>query len=66
MLYTPETLRALLADRNCAKIAAATGLSGATVNQLASGRNMNPTADTLKILTHYFEAQQHGSTTESN
>jgi transcriptional regulator with XRE-family HTH domain len=66
MLHTPETIHRLLQDRNCAKVSAATGLSHATVNKLASGLITNPTADTLQKLTDYFEAQQHGPITESN
>lgn len=57
MLFTPEHIRALLADRNCARVAEATGLGSATISQIASGQNMNPTADTLRKLTDYFEAQ---------
>lgn len=66
MLLTPETIHRLLQDRNCAKVSEATGLSAATINHIANGRITNPTADTLQKLTDYFEAQRHGTITQSN
>lgn len=57
MLFTPEHLRYLLEDRNLQKIADTTGLGYATIQKLARGTQMNPTADTLQKLTRYFEAR---------
>ena len=64
MLYTPEYLRELLTDMNASKVAKACGLSSAVVIHLASGRADNPTADTLKRLTEYFQERGYEPTQE--
>ncbi len=67
MLLNPTQLRALLDDRTLQKVSDRTGISYATVQQIATGINQNPTYDTLQKLSDYFnnntpEALHNGST----
>ena len=67
MLLTPTQLRALLDDRTLQKVSDKSGISYATVQQIARGTNTNPTYDTLQALSDYFnnntpEALTNGST----
>jgi DNA-binding phage protein len=49
-----EKIRKALEDRNLAKVAAQTGLHENTVRAIASGKNTNPTLETIERLVKYL------------
>jgi len=49
-----EKIKKALADRNLARVAAATQLHENTVRAIASGKNTNPTFETISRLTAYL------------
>jgi len=65
MLYTPSELRLLLQDRKCAIVSRETGVTSTTITELANGKKMNPTYETLAKLSKYFEEQENVLTRNS-
>ena len=49
-----EKIKKALADRNLARVAAATQLHENTVRAIAAGKNTNPTLETLNRLNSYL------------
>lgn len=49
-----EKIKKALADRNLARVAAATKLHENTVRAIAAGKNTNPTLETLNRLNTYL------------
>ena len=49
-----ERIKKALADRNLARVAAATKLHENTVRAIAAGKNTNPTLETLNRLNTYL------------
>ena len=49
-----EKIKKALADRNLARVAAATKLHENTVRAIAAGKNTNPTLETLNRLNSYL------------
>jgi transcriptional regulator with XRE-family HTH domain len=58
-MLTLEQIRRALRDRNCAAVGRATGLTGAYVRAIRSGKANNPSFRTVKKLSDYLiEAAQ--------
>ena len=53
---TPDEIRAALQDRRIDAVAAATGIHRNTIAQLRSGKNTNPTWETMRKLSEYLIA----------
>lgn len=54
-----EKIKLALADRNLSKVAAQTGLHENTVRAIASGKNTNPTLETVEKLLSYLFGDKH-------
>jgi len=55
---TLERIKRALSDRNLAKVAAQTGLHENTIRAIATGKNTNPTLQTIEKLTEYLFRQK--------
>jgi transcriptional regulator with XRE-family HTH domain len=54
-MLTLEKIKLLLQDRNASHVARVTGLSVTTVCAIRNGETDNPTWNTVRILSEYFE-----------
>lgn len=50
-----EEIKRLLADRNAAAVAEATGLSALTIREIRNGAQSNPSWHTLWVLNNYLK-----------
>jgi transcriptional regulator with XRE-family HTH domain len=55
-----EQIRRLLIDRRIDMVADATGLHYATVQEVRSGKQSNPSYNTVKALSEYLEGKANG------
>jgi len=57
-MLTIEEIRNLLLDRRLAMVADSTGIHYATIQAIKSGRVTNPSYETVKALSEYFEVKK--------
>lgn len=57
-MKTLEALACLLKDRRIDHVADATGLSRITIASVRDGKQKNPSYETMKRLSDYFEARE--------
>ena len=55
-MLTLEKIKALLADRRLDVVSSATGIHRNTLAGIRDGRAKNPTYDTIRKLSEYFDA----------
>jgi len=58
-MLTIEEIRNMLLDRRLAMVADATGIHYATIQAIKSGRVTNPSYETVKALSEYFEEKNN-------
>ena len=54
-----QRIKIALSDRNLSKVATQTALHENTVRSIASGKNVNPSIETIKKLSEYLFGGQH-------
>lgn len=59
-MLTIEEIREKLLDRRLQMLADATGIHYATIQAIRNGRVTNPSYETIKALSDYFEGKANG------
>lgn len=59
-MLTIERIRELLLDRRLAMVADSTGIHYATIQAIRNGKVTNPSYETVRLLSDYFEGKNNG------